>query len=431
MTIKNGSQISSGTSKNSTGQGSNVDIKTNILSLDNNAKISTATLGKGNAGSILVQNANSVTVNNNSIISSAIQTGAVASQPSNIEIQTKSLSLNENSQIIASTSGTGDAGQVNISHAEIITLNNNSSISTSTNDGGNGQGGNIDIQTNLFSVNNGSQILAKTVGNGDAGNISLTVPIEVNISDANSGLFSLTESSLGKGGKIQVNTNTFNITKEAILNAGTTADSLGGNIIIKANDFNASSGGKLITTTSGKGRTGDISLNTTKSILLSGNSSGVFANTQSGSNGDGGNVFANSVQLSITDGAGVGVDSQGTGNGGNIQIQVGSITLDRKAFISATTASSEGGNINLQVQNTSLGIPMLLMGNNSFITATAGNNGNGGNINIDAPFIVAFSTENSDITANAFQGRGGNIQIRVQINEYFFSFPTRIIILLC
>jgi large exoprotein involved in heme utilization and adhesion len=45
---------------------------------------------------------------------------------------------------------------------------------------------------------------------------------------------------------------------------------------------------------------------------------------------------------------------------------------------------------------------------------TAGNNGNGGNINIDAPFIVAFPTENSDITANAFQGRGGNIQISTQ-----------------
>lgn len=51
------------------------------------------------------------------------------------------------------------------------------------------------------------------------------------------------------------------------------------------------------------------------------------------------------------------------------------------------------------------------MRQNSGISATAGNNGNGGNITINQPFIVAMPSENNDITANAFQGKGGKISI--------------------
>ncbi|NES20957.1 MAG: S-layer family protein, partial [Symploca sp. SIO3E6] len=50
----------------------------------------------------------------------------------------------------------------------------------------------------------------------------------------------------------------------------------------------------------------------------------------------------------------------------------------------------------------------------SEISATAGTapgGGNGGNITIHAPFIVAVPHEDSDITANAFTGNGGRITI--------------------
>jgi large exoprotein involved in heme utilization and adhesion len=59
----------------------------------------------------------------------------------------------------------------------------------------------------------------------------------------------------------------------------------------------------------------------------------------------------------------------------------------------------------------------LLMRSNGSITTTAGfvgANGDGGNISIDTPFIVAVSRENSNIEANAFQGSGGNVRISAQ-----------------
>jgi hypothetical protein len=55
--------------------------------------------------------------------------------------------------------------------------------------------------------------------------------------------------------------------------------------------------------------------------------------------------------------------------------------------------------------------------NGSKISTTAGTDqagGDGGNINIDASFLVAVPRENSDITANAFFGNGGKIDINAQ-----------------
>jgi large exoprotein involved in heme utilization and adhesion len=105
------------------------------------------------------------------------------------------------------------------------------------------------------------------------------------------------------------------------------------------------------------------------------------------------------------------VDSQGSGKGGSIDIQADSLTLDNKALISAETASNTGGDITLQLQN------LLLMRRGSRISTNAGTaqaGGDGGNITIDADFIVAVPREDSDITANAFKGRGGNVNITAQ-----------------
>jgi large exoprotein involved in heme utilization and adhesion len=52
---------------------------------------------------------------------------------------------------------------------------------------------------------------------------------------------------------------------------------------------------------------------------------------------------------------------------------------------------------------------ILILRHGSNITATAGGNGNAGNILINSPIILGL--ENSDIVANAVQGQGGNINI--------------------
>jgi large exoprotein involved in heme utilization and adhesion len=60
---------------------------------------------------------------------------------------------------------------------------------------------------------------------------------------------------------------------------------------------------------------------------------------------------------------------------------------------------------------------LLLLRHRSQISTTAGTaqaGGNGGNIDIDAEFIVAVPKENSDITANAFTGNGGRVEVAAE-----------------
>ncbi len=98
------------------------------------------------------------------------------------------------------------------------------------------------------------------------------------------------------------------------------------------------------------------------------------------------------------------------GNAGELRITADSILLDNQGKLISETDSANGGNINLQLQD------LLLMRRNSQISTNAGKAqqiGDSGNININIPngFIVAVPSENSDITANAFTGNGGRVDI--------------------
>jgi len=140
---------------------------------------------------------------------------------------------------------------------------------------------------------------------------------------------------------------------------------------------------------------------------------GLFASSTQSASGDGGDININSPtsELNIRDRAAVSVSATGTGNAGDINIDVRSLFLDQ-GLISATSLSGEGGNIYLKVAET------FLLRNNSQLSTRAGTadsgGGNGGDLTVDANFIVGVLSENSDITANAFEGNGGNITITTQ-----------------
>ena len=98
------------------------------------------------------------------------------------------------------------------------------------------------------------------------------------------------------------------------------------------------------------------------------------------------------------------------GQAGNVEIIADRLLLKDNSRINATTLSSDGGNVTLTLED------LLLLREGSTISTTAGTagaGGNGGNISIALAdgAIAAIPTENSDITANAFAGNGGNIQI--------------------
>ncbi|MEH1873205.1 S-layer family protein [Nostoc sp.] len=106
------------------------------------------------------------------------------------------------------------------------------------------------------------------------------------------------------------------------------------------------------------------------------------------------------------DGAQITVSSTSKSKAGNLKVDANSIRLDNGAKISADTTGG-GGNIILNS-------PLILLRRGSSITTNAkGNDITGGDITIDAKngFIIAVNSENSDISANSANARGGNVAI--------------------
>ncbi|MEL6580329.1 MAG: filamentous hemagglutinin, partial [Cyanobacteria bacterium J06621_12] len=195
-----------------------------------------------------------------------------------------------------------------------------------------------------------------------------------------------------------------------------------GDIEIRTGELSLSDGSQISTTTLGNGNAGSINIIADDSISLSGvnlqSRGGIFSSALVES-GNGGNVTLTTGELTIGDGAiiaasnfsSLGVENggaaPGTGEPGNIAISAGNITLESEGRIEAITQAEtgSGANIDLQVADT------ISLTGSSFISAEALGNANGGNLSIDTNFIVAFPDGDNDIIASADQGEGGNIDI--------------------
>jgi filamentous hemagglutinin family protein len=453
----NNSSLVSEVRDGASGTGGAIKLKANEIYLNNGSLLDSRTLGTGRGGDITIEGKKLVSfdnskafttvqfingkkggdiqikVNNGSLIlnnSSTISSNTLADDDAgDIVLKAQNMEISNQSQITAFTNGVGQGGTITLNADSAININGAASLSVQATKTGNAGG--IDIKSKELTIEDGvaltaisetsiggdivfseldnllinnSNISASTV-DGQAGSVIIKAKETVTLTGDTK--VSVEAEKTGAAGSLTVNTGDFTIKDGALISAAN-VDGEGGSIQITANNFTANSGGKLITTTSGSAKAGNITLKIKDSLTIADSDSGLFANTTPGSSGDSGNINIDPPTFIIRDGAGIGVNSKGTGKGGNIDVQGAALTLDNNAFINAETASNQGGEISLQLQDT------LVLRRGSRITASAGTNqggGDGGNITINAPLIVAFPNENSDITANAFQGNGGNINI--------------------
>jgi filamentous hemagglutinin family protein len=255
----------------------------------------------------------------------------------------------------------------------------NTFITTIFGSGQSGRSGDVMIKglSNLTFDN--TLIVSTTQGFNPAGNILITSPAAIAFQN-NSQVLSNT-SSIGNAGNINV---------------------------VAGESITFQDNSQIIAQTSSSGKAGNIGLIAGNSILFTAGT-GLFANTTLGSTGDGGNITIDPQYVTLQDGATIAVGSLGSGIGGNITVFANYLSLLNGSSITASTASTNGGNIDLTVP------AILLLRYRSNISTTAGtanDGGNGGNIKINAGFIVGMKGENSNIFANAFTGNGGNVDIR-------------------
>ncbi len=447
-------------------RGGDIVVNANNLNVEDVSVITTVTNGNGTAGNIIVNASESVRLTG---ATPSDIPGGIFSQSSgnggNIIIETGQLLIKDGAAVDASTFGAGQAGNVKITARDSITLVGSSSIDSnlkgttgifaqvaeaaSENIEKLGNAGSIDIKTGKLTVLDGAQISSSARKTGNGGNVTIqansielsgTLP-NANLTKGSSGIFVTAEPrdrktgiiTTGKAGNLQINTNRGPVTVEngAKISANNYGTGEGGSLtlnvgqlliqnggLVTSSSFDGAKGGNINVTASdvqviGKG---NIGLTPVESALFteatfSPNQDNTNNLTLVNNNAIAGNLTLNADSLTVKDSAKISVSNNyQSGSAGNLTIQAQSITLDNQASLIGTTQSGNGGDITLSQ------LGLLDMRRASLISTTAGNNnnpGNGGNITIDAPngFIVATPLQNNDITANAFEGKGGKVTI--------------------
>ncbi|MBW4513330.1 MAG: filamentous hemagglutinin N-terminal domain-containing protein [Scytonematopsis contorta HA4267-MV1] len=435
------------------GQGGNVIVNTGELIVRDGGGISASTSGLGNSGDLIVNASDSVVLEGEG----SNYPGGLLAQVNtegtgnggNLNVVTRRLTVSNGSKVQASTfsqSPGGKAGNLFIRAEEIEVLGTQTSfystgifaaVSRADIPGlpsliGKGSGGSLTIETGRLSITGGGEVSASTLGEGKGGNLTVTAKtIELfgSYLSANA-----EEGSAGDAGKLTINT---------------------GSLAVRG-------GSQVSASTSGRGNSGDLTIHASDSVILDGEGpnfpGGLFAQINTEGTGNGGNLNIETRRLSVSDGSKIQVSSfsqsptvkagnlfiradeievlgtptsfystgifaevsrtdvpgyasiLGKGTGGNVNINANFIHLQNQGMLGAQSVSGGAGNIDLQVRD------LLLLSNNSSISTTAGTEregGDGGNItiNISNGFIVARPNQNNDITANAFTGRGGKVEI--------------------
>ena len=508
------------------GSAGDITITANNLLLDGGAQIDSSTTSGGAGGSVSITTAENITIAGSSTRLTSDATRGNG-KGGNITLVAKNITVRDNASVTAATGGKGDAGTVTLTALDQLLLQSAGTVTTSTS--GSGKGGTITIQAgqvlldgqgtgitadtlrpfadmtitiNILHQNIGDLVvqldsptgtrlalLSRVGGNGDnftgtqfndqattqitSGSAPFTgtfTPREplgqlnnelvagnwtLNVRDQATGNPGLLESWT-----LQIGAETFQSTSGSLMipdngNVRSTITvanpavptvqavgepaGIGGNVTINAGTVTVQNGATMSATTRGSGQGGTLTVNATGTVALTGSGSGLF--TDSEASGAGGNIFVDADTVTIENGGTLSAMTSGTNNGGDIQVDATAINLLTFASINTLSFLSDGsaGNIALKatqqitavdsflntdaVGGTGLGGNILLRAptidvNGGILSATTSGTGHAGNVLLEgqqislgaSPFAVA---QGADLFAGTFgSGHGGTVILR-------------------
>ncbi len=341
------STLSTGTSPGqgfTGGNAGNIQLTVGNLTMNDSLIVSQSLFSAGNGGTVTINASESITTSGTGIFPFAVSTSTDGAAPfcpgtcgsgGNISVMAPSMVLN-GVGLNSTTTGQGNAGNI-LANVGTLTVMNGAQISASAKNPGvvTGTGGNVTIQ-------------------GQAGPAQ-----SVLIDGAGSGLSTDTDGT-GAGGNIVVNANTVTLQNGGTLSAttsGTVPGATGGTITVTAPGQMAMTGGSSISaSSSGPANAGDISINAGQQLTMQNSSI-----TTEASQASGGNITIQAVELVGLETSKISASVLGgpQTTGGNITIDPNLVIL-QNSQITANAVQGNGGNISLTtnfliVNNTLIG----------------------------------------------------------------------------
>jgi filamentous hemagglutinin family protein len=449
------------------GDAGNLRIDTGRLLVRDRTRVSTTTRGSGKGGSLQITATDSIELMGSSadgqLVTGLLTESYGSGDAGDLRIDTGRLLVGDGARVSTGTFNEGKGGSLQITATDSIEL-----IGTSA-DGrfisglfasssGSGDAGDLRIDTGRLLVSDGAQVSAATFVSGKGGSLQITATdsVEVIGSSADgrvvSGLFASSSGS-GDAGDLSINTGRLLVSDGAQVSAGTFVSGKGGSLQITATDsvevIGTSADGRvvsgLLAQSQGSGDAGNLRIDTGR--LLVRDRAQVSTATSQGS-GEAGELRIDTGRLLVRDGAQVSTATRGQGKGGSLQItatdsieligtsadgrfisglltesygsgDAGDLTIDTGrllvgdgARVSAITFSSGKGG-SLQITATDLieviGVPALSPGSSGLFAQSQGS-GNAGNLRIDTGrLLVRNGAQVSAATRD--QGKGGSLQI--------------------
>jgi filamentous hemagglutinin family protein len=400
------------------GRGGQIQINTGTLDLSDGGTISNRPYYyQRSAGDIKVSASEAIRITGrsegftSSPGSDEVSTG-IFSFTGNISVTTPDLTLRDSGGISSRTWNDLDAGNLTINVDRLVLLN----------------GGHLgtDAMGSSLYVGGGGDI---TVNAGQA--VLLSGVATEGVRDRPASIVSGTRSS-GGAGRIVLATTDLRVAENATINASTGLLGAGGagGIVIQASNVELVSAGRLLSSSSGYGGGGDISVSADRLLLDQGSISafgkrsgvagrislqvkdlvlrGGLINTESGGSSRAGDIQIDAQNLSMSAGSRIKSDSSGSGDAGQLRIQIGGTAHVENSTITTEAAEGNGGAITLFSGAT------LRLDNAQITTSVSGDKGNGGDINLHGQALV-MNTGFIQANTAAAHASGGRVGIDVQM----------------
>ena len=467
------------------GDGGILRVNTGQLEVVNSGALQTNAFGTGTSGDMFVTARESI------VLDSDPETFKFVGDPSfftvdfqgqvgnagSIFVETPSLRLLGGSQFRTGQFGRGTVGDVRISASSVEARGGLGLLPSGifADNFGSGAGGNIIIDTDRLSLSDGATIAprARSSTSEASGNVIIraselvevigfdpddqfptTISVNGEALDSEVGV-----ATIGRGGSITIETETLRIIQGGSIAASTFGSGTAGSITIEATDVEVSdvvvdpdnnpisgltvaveqgatggggnltitavrlgvaNGGQVTASALGSGQAGNITLEVDRIDVTGISDTEIHSRIGAFSEGEAaaGSIEIDADTLTLRDGGEISVSNSGFGNAGNLNIDADSIFLDTNGSINADLTAGTQGNITLDTAD-------LRLRRGSRITTNATGDATGGNITLNTETLVAL--ENSDISANAEQSFGGQVNIAADgiFGTQFRDTPTQ------